>query len=204
VVTASSPGATEAIRARRISGPRRLIRQASAWLPAQAPRPARLQELEDSEAIRWVDVYGGVLRDSEALALLDPVCEGELTPRMVRDLITPARYPAGRSYDGGRIAITAAFRTRHVARENGAVTSVFEPVHLLAGEDWLLSCWLPPRVYRGLEDAVADGDGDEAAEDLYQAVAGVWPESGGETAADLAEVAHRALAAASGEHPFAG
>ena len=202
MVTASSPGATEAIRARRISGPRRLIRQASAWLPAQAPRPARLQELEDSEAIRWVDVYGGVLRDSEALALLDPVCAGELTPRMVRDLITPARYPTGRSYDGGRIAITAAFRTRHVARENGDVTSVFEPVHLLAGEDWLLSSWLPPRVYRGLEDAI--GDGDEAAEDLYQAVAGVWPESGGETAADLAEVAHRALAAASGTHPPAG
>ena len=202
MVTATSPGATEANQARRTSGPRRLIRHASAWLPAQAPRPARLQELEDSEAIRWVDVYGGVLRDSEALALLDPVCAGELTPRMVRDLITPARYPAGRSYDGGRIAITAAFRTRHVASENGDVTSVFEPVHLLAGEDWLLSCWLPARVYRGLGDAVADGD--EAAEDLYQAVAGVWPESGGETAADLAEVAHRALAAASGTHPPAG
>jgi hypothetical protein len=135
------------------------------------------------------------------MALLNPVCAGELTPRMVRDLITPARYPAGRSYDAGRIAITAAFRTRHATRDSGEVTSVFEPVHLLAGEDWLLSCWLPPRVYRGLEDQAADGD---AAEELYQAVANAWPDSGGETAADLAEAAHRELAAASGYGPPGG
>ena len=76
------------------------------------------------------------------------------------------------------------------------MTSLFEPVHLLAGEDWLLSCWLPARPYRGLDDASAGGD--EAADELYRAVAGVWPESGGETAADLAEAAHRELAAASG------
>ena len=173
-----------------------MIRQASAWLPGQEPRTARLQDLEGSEAIRWVDLHGGVLRDSEALALLKPVCAGELTPRMVRDLITPARYPAGRSYDDGRIAITFGFRTRHVPRENGDVTSLFEPVRLLAGEDWLLSCWLPARAYWGLDDASAGGD--EAADELYRAVAGAWPESGGETAADLADAAHRELAAASG------
>jgi hypothetical protein len=179
-----------------------LIRQASAWLAGQEPRPARIQELENSKAIRWVDLYGGVLRDSDALALLNPVCAGELTPRMVRDLITPARYPAGRSYDAGRIAITAGFRTRHVPRDNGEVTSVFEPVHFLAGEDWLLSCWLPPRVYRGLEDGPADEDG--AGEELYPAVARAWLESGGETAADLAETAHHELAAASGYSPSSG
>jgi len=199
VVTASSPGAAEAHRGRRARGGRRLIRQASVWLPAQEPRPAQLQELEAAEAIRWVDLNGGVLRDAEALALLDPVCAGELTPRMVRDLITPARYPAGRSYDAGGIAITAGFRTRHLVRENGEVTSVFEPVHLLAGEDWLLSCWLPPRIYRGLDGGPADAD--EAAEELYLAVARVWRESGGETAADLAEEAHRELAAAPGSSP---
>lgn len=196
MITASSPGAAEANRARYIHRRQRLIRQASAWLPGQHPRTARLQELEGWEAIRWVDLYGGVLRDSEALALLDPVCAGELTPRMVRDLITPARYPAGRSYDGGHIAITSGFRTRHVPHENGDVTSLFEPVHLLAGEDWLLTCWLPARAYRGLDDA--SGDGDEAADELYRAVADAWPESGGETAADLAEAAHRELAVASG------
>jgi hypothetical protein len=202
VVTASSPKARDAHGARHVDRRRRLIRQASAWLPGQQPRPARLQELENSDAIRWIDLYGGVLRDSEALALLNPVCAGELTPRMVRDLITPARYPAGRSYDAGRIAITSGFRTRHATRESGGVTSVFEPVHLLAGGDWLLSCWLPPRVYQGLDDQPADAD--DAAEELYQAVARAWPESGGKTAADLAEAAHHELASASGYSPQAG
>ena len=89
----------------------RLIRQASVWLPGPAAQPARLQELEELEAIRWVDLYGGVLRDSEAQALLNPVCRGELTPRMVRDLITAGPLPRRRSYDAGRIAITSAFRT---------------------------------------------------------------------------------------------
>jgi hypothetical protein len=121
---------------------------------------------------------------------------------MVRDLITPARYPAGRSYDAGRIAITAGFRTHHVPREDGEVTSFFEPVHLLAGEDWLLSCWLPPRVYRGLEEEPTDAD--DAADELYRAVAGAWPGGGGESAADLAEAAHRELAAASGHGTPAG
>ena len=40
----------------------RLIRQASAWLPGRAPEPLPLQDLEQSDAIRWVDIYGGDLR----------------------------------------------------------------------------------------------------------------------------------------------
>ena len=117
---------------RRLSDRRRLIRQASAWLPKRRPQPTRLQDLERSEAIRWVDLYGGALRDSEAHALLDPVCRGELGPRMVRDLVTPGRYPATRSYGVGSISITAAFRARHL-RPGTNLTSVFEPVHLLPG-----------------------------------------------------------------------
>jgi hypothetical protein len=142
-----------------------------------------------------VDFDGGALGDSDAVALLNPVCAGQLTPRMARDLITPARYPAGRSYDAGRIAITAAFRTRHVSRDRGEVTSVFEPIHLLAGDDWLLTCRLPPRVYQGLDGQT--GDEEAPANELYLAVAAAWRESGGETAADLAEAVHRELAGAS-------
>ncbi len=198
MVTPSSRRAEEAERAPggRIAD-RRLIRQASAWLPAQSPQPARLQDLETSEAIRWVDLYGGELRDSEAQALLDPVCYGELKPRIVRDLITPARFPADRSY-GGRIGITAAFRTRHLRRDDG-VTSVFEPVHLLVGDGWLLSCWLPPRTYRGLSAEVVDPE--QASNELYRAVAEAWSDDGGESAADLAESVQRELALTSGYRP---
>jgi hypothetical protein len=199
MVTPSSRRAEQAgeVRAGRIAD-RRLIRQASAWLPARSPQPARLQDLEESEAIRWVDLYGGNLRDSEAQALLDPVCYGELEPRMVRDLITPAGFPADRSYDGGRIAITAAFRTRHL-RRGGGVSSVFEPVHLLVGDGWLLSSWLPPRTYRGLSAEVVDPE--QASNELYRAVAEAWSGDGGESATDLAESVQRELALTSGSRP---
>src|SRR5206468_3260095 len=91
-----------------------VIRQASAWRPGEEPRPLSLQELEQSEDIRWVDVDARTLDGLEALALLAPICSGELNGRMIRDLITPTRFPAGRDYPGGRVSITAAFRTRHL------------------------------------------------------------------------------------------
>jgi hypothetical protein len=203
VITTSSRGASRASGNRSsVAGGRRLIRQASAWLPSQLPRPARLQDLEGSDAIRWVDLYGGGLHDSETQALLDPVCSHELTPRMVRDLITPARYPAERRYDGGGITIAAAFRTRHLRGEGGHLTSLFEPVHLLCGDNWLLTCWLPPRAYRGL-DGVPEGYGGGSSE-LYAAVARMWPGSDGETGFDLAALARGELSAAYGYEATAG
>ena len=65
------------------------------------------------------------------------------------------------------------------------VTSVFEPVQLLVGDDWLLSCWLPPRVFRGLGDPVDATD--DSSSGLYLAVAQRWATSGGDSAEDLAE-----------------
>jgi hypothetical protein len=177
----------------------RLIRQASAWEPGEAPQSAPLQDLEQIDAIRWVDIYAGDLDRGEALALLGPVCHGELTARMVRDLITPRRFPAGRDYPGTSVSITAAFRTRHLQEEGdepGNVTSVFEPVHLLIGPDWLISCWLPPRVFRG--DGEALRYADDAAHELYLAVAEAWPGLEGGTAADLAGLVRRELAIAAG------
>jgi hypothetical protein len=179
----------------------RVIRQASAWEPGEPPRPLPLQALEDIDAIRWVDVYAGDLNDAEALALLGPICEGELTARMVHDLITPRRFPAGREYRDRGVSITAGFRTRHLQADGGDlelgdVTSVFEPVHLLIGGDWLISCWLPPRVFRG--DGEALEDAHDGASGLYLAVADAWPDSEGETAADLADLVRRELAIAAG------
>jgi hypothetical protein len=182
----------------------RLIRQASAWLPGRAPEPLPLQDLEESNAIRWVDIYGGDLEGGEALALLAPICRGALKHKMVRDLITPERFASGGRYGDSRVAISSAFRIRHlqpgtddgVAVGADGVTSVFEPVQLLVGDDWLLSCWLPPRVFRGL------GDQADAIEDssngLYLAVSKRWVTSGSDSAEDLASLARRQLAAANG------
>ena len=101
---------------RRPSGVKRprLIRQASAWLPQRAPEPLPLQDLEQSDALRWVDIYGGDLGNGEVLALLAPICRGELTAKMVRDLITPQRFAVGGSYRDSDVMITSGFRIRHL------------------------------------------------------------------------------------------
>jgi hypothetical protein len=182
----------------------RLIRQASAWLPGRAPEPLPLQDLEESNAIRWLDIYGGDLEGGEALALLAPICRGALKHKMVRDLITPERFASGGRYGDSPVAISSAFRIRHlqpgtddgVAVGADGVTSVFEPVQLLVGNDWLLSCWLPPRVFRGLGDPVDPTE--DSSNGLYLAVSKRWVTSGSDSAEDLASLVRRQLAAANG------
>jgi hypothetical protein len=178
----------------------RLIRQASLWLPAQDPERVSLQDMEGSDAIRWVDLYAGELRSPEALALLNPVCRGQLNARMARDLVTPKRFPAGREYEDGRIALTAAFRIRHLQRGDAVVTSVFEPVQLLIGEDWMLTSWLAPKVFRGRGEGT-DEYADDASAALYLAVADAWPDGDNGTAGDLAALVRRELAIACGYRP---
>jgi hypothetical protein len=184
----------------------RLIRQASAWVPGRAPEPLALQDLEESDAVRWVDIYGGELSDAEVLALLGPICRGQLKDKMVRDLITPKRFAAASAgrYGDSQVVISSAFRIRHlrsgtngsVAARADEVTSVFEPVQLLAGRDWLLSCWLPPRAFRGLADP-ADAI-DDSSSGVYLAVAQRWPTSNAASAQDLASLVRRHLSAAAG------
>jgi hypothetical protein len=189
-----------------------LIRQASAWLPGRDPEPLPLQDLEQSDAIRWVEIYGGDLDRDDLLALLNPICRGELNERMARDLITPERFAAGGGYRNERIVITSAFRIRHLqpsangveatSSNGGGVTSVFEPVQLLNGDDWLISCWLPPRVFRGLGEATVGAD--DSSNGLYFAVAERWPASSAESADDLAALVRGELAVAAGYRTRAG
>jgi hypothetical protein len=190
-------------RRSRVKRPR-LIRQASAWQPGRAPEPLPLQDLEESDAVRWVDIYGGDLGGGDVLALLAPICRGKLKDKMVRDLITPERFAHGRRYGDSPVTISSAFRIRHLqpgtngsaATGRDGLTSVFEPVQLLVGSDWLVSCWLPPRVFRGLGDP---GDPtDDSSSGLYLAVAQRWPTSNADSAQDLAGLVHRQLAVAAG------
>lgn len=203
----------------RLSGARRprLIRQASAWLPQRPPEPLPLQDLELSDGLRWVDIYGGDLGIGEVLALLAPICRGQLTDRMVRDLITPKRFAVGGSYRDSEVVITSGFRIRHLdsgasegettngngngkrATNGHRVASVFEPLQLLVGDDWLLSCWLPPRVFRGLCDPVHVAD--DSSSGLYLGVARRWPTSNAVNAADLVKLVRRELAVAAGYRP---
>jgi hypothetical protein len=174
-----------------------LIRQASAWRPGAAPEQLPLQDLESAEAIRWVDLRGDGLSPAEIAALLEPVCHGELTPRMARDLVTPSRYPAGRAYGAGEVAITAGFSIRRTGDDSPA--AVFDPVHILVGPDWLITCWLPPRPIR-TEAQQAREPGPDAG-GLYESVAENWQRTEGEDASELADLVRRELAIACGYRP---
>ena len=145
-----------------------LVRRASAWAPGEAPRHMPLGDLEHAEGVRWVDINHSELRSARSLGALNRVCEGALTQRMARDLATPRRFPAAGTYGSTSIRMTAAFLVRHLQADapdgdtGGPVGSVLKPVQLLAGQGWLLSAWLPPRLFRGSSAALeADSDDDD-------------------------------------------
>ena len=136
--------------------------------------------------------------------MLNRVCGGVLTQRMARDLATPRRFPAAGEYRSAPVRMTAAFLVRHLQLDMagpdtaGPVASVLKPVQLLVGDDWVLSAWLPSRLFRGSSAALeADCDGDDP-DRLHLAVAASWPDSAGATAADLAALIRRELEVASG------
>ena len=127
----------------------RLIRQASAWVPRRDPEPLPLQDLELSDGVRWVDIYGGVLGISEVLGLLAPICDGQLNQRMVRDLITPKRFAVGVGYRDSEVVITSGFRIRHLSsgangseatNGNGNGATNGHPVYCTSGDSYLSSC----------------------------------------------------------------
>jgi hypothetical protein len=161
-------------------------------------------ELEDAPGVRWIDVHHAELRSARSLGALNGVCGGVLTQRMARDLATPRRFPAAGTYEPTRIRMTAAFLVRHLqpdgepGRDPGPVASVLKPVQLLVGDRWLLSAWLPPRLFRGSPTALEADCGDDDPDRLFLTVAARWPDSEGETAGDLAELIRRELEVASG------
>ena len=162
-----------------------------------------LAELEDAPGVRWVDIHHAELHTPRALGCLNRACDGMLTQRMARDLATPRRFPAAGTYGSTGIRMTAGFLVRHLHSPTGEgnagpVASMLKPVQLLIGQGWILSTWLPARLFRGSDTALAaDCDGDDP-DRLHLAVATSWPGSGGDTSESLAELIRRELEVASG------
>jgi hypothetical protein len=186
-----------------------LVRRASCWLPGAEPTSMSFAELEDVLGLRWVDIHHSELHSASALGVLNRICDGVLTQRMARDLATPRRFPASGTYGLAPVRMTAAYLVRHLqaaaggTEAPGPVASVLKPVQLLVGPGWLLTAWLPPRMFRGSSDAlVADCDGGDP-DRLHLAVAASWPASGGDTSEDLADLIRRELEVASGHRSHA-
>lgn len=166
------------------------VRRVTLWEPGNAPRVVRPSEIANTDGFPWFELACGPDHVTPALEVLSPHCPG-LTDKMLEDLMTPDEEPEGKRYgDGGtRLACSfsvAAERPRE-KMERGKAQSigalVFQPVELLASEDWLITCWHPRRIFTGL-DRLEDLPPDQA-DALHRAVTARWQRNQEGSPADL-------------------
>jgi CorA-like Mg2+ transporter protein len=167
------------------------------WSSALAPATSQPTEA----AVRWVDVE--VLEPElsehqiahaarEILPLLTHHCGDELDEDMVRDLLDIQDKRAGQAHVH-EIRSLSSFKVdaRRLAHEEGGTTVgdggelIIHPVEILAGEDWVVTCWHTQRVWRG-KDFLDISAPPESRDDLQQGVQERWIAGEGRSAADLA------------------
>jgi hypothetical protein len=164
------------------------IRRISVWEEGKPPREVTAAELPGAEGLRWFEIACGAEAADAVLAALQEHCPG-LTKPMLEDLLTPDEQPGGARYSGG-IRLASSFSIvswrpeEHVerGRPQGVGILRFQPVELLAGADWLITCWHPQRVFQGSKQIEEEPPG--GADELYEGVAGRWGRPCG-TAGDL-------------------
>jgi hypothetical protein len=176
------------------------VRSATAWTPGQQPR-----QLEDPagpaapETIRWIDLDPERADPDAVVRELGAACPG-LTAGMVEDLLQPDEEPEGKSF-GDRIRLASSFGveargpggTGRRGEAQGAGELVFQPVELLSGERWLLTCWHPQRTFVGATE-LSERDAAHPPDDLFANVARRWASGAGRNAGDLGVLAMHELA----------
>jgi CorA-like Mg2+ transporter protein len=170
------------------TAPSQLVRRASLWEQGSGPRVVEPGEAHEAAGIVWLDLAPG-LNPDEALPFLADLCPG-LERKALDALLTPDVFPESTVYGDGAVRIvTACSTTTRFAgsdQEPGdrVGTLGVQPVELLAGEGWLISCWQAGRIYSGsrepdhLEEA-------ECFEEVYRAIARRWPRCQAQTGGDL-------------------
>jgi hypothetical protein len=165
------------------------VRRISLWEEGKPPREVALSELSGAGGLRWFEVVCGAEETDAVLQALEEHCPG-LTKPMLEDLLTPDEQPEGARYANGvRLASSfsvVAWRPEEQVergKPQGVGVLRFQPVELLAGHDWLITCWHPQRVFQGSKaiESESPGDGDEA----FEGVAERWHRRPCETAGDL-------------------
>lgn len=166
------------------------VRRVSVWRQDGSSQAARLSELSQSEGIRWFELTCGADAAQSVLAEIGEHCPG-LTEEMLGDLLTPDERPEGARYEGN-VQLASSFSViawrpeREVERGTPQEIGVlrFQPVELLAGDGWLVTCWHPERIFQGsrrMDEDQPPGDADE----LFEAVATRWRRSPGQLPGDL-------------------
>jgi len=117
-----------------------------------------LAYLQGAEGFPWIELACGADQTASALEALREYCPG-LTSAMLEDLLTPDDEPEGDSYANGDIRLASSFGVsaqrpdekleRGTPQGVGVLT--FQPVELVAGSDWLITCWHPRRTFQGAE-----------------------------------------------------
>jgi CorA-like Mg2+ transporter protein len=127
----------------------------------------------------WFELSCGPEHCDSALDLLGCHCEG-LTMTMLADLLTPDDEPEGVSYGDGAIRLASTFGveapTSSPKAERGTPRGIgvlrFQPVELLAGEAWLISCWHPRRTFRGPSKVSEEPPG--SPDQIFRGVVDRW------------------------------
>ena len=160
------------------------VRWSSAWMPGRG-------QVDSAEpgAIRWFDLVSDVEATDDLLLELSSSCPG-LTRAMLTDLLTPDEEPEGRDYKNGiKLASTFSVEAKQPAkkRQRGSVRPsgvlVFQPVELLSGKGWLLTCFHATRTFAGAEKA-AEGEPAHVS-GFIDGIARDWLDTKCESAGDL-------------------
>jgi Mg2+ and Co2+ transporter CorA len=162
---------------------------ATRWTPGRPPTPASAAE-PAGEGVLWVEIAGDGANADELYATLSAGMPG-LEPGMLGDLLEPDHYPQGRRYDDGRIRLVSTFSVAprddvdhaHRGVFPGPGELVVQPIEILAGDGWLVSCWHPRRVYRGIRVSATEPPMEH--QDLIGAVEAEWVAGQGRTSGDL-------------------
>ncbi|MGN6217081.1 MAG: hypothetical protein ACTHN7_09020, partial [Solirubrobacterales bacterium] len=165
------------------------IRRVSVWRQDGSSQTVQLAELSQPEGFCWFELTCGVEVVDDVLVTIGDHCPG-LTEEMLQDLLTPDEQPEGKVFDGG-IRLASSFSVdpwrpdRQVSRgtPQGVGVLRFQPVELLAGESWLVTCWHPQRVFQGSKEVEQLPPGE--VDGLREAVAARWKRTPGKLPGDL-------------------
>jgi hypothetical protein len=186
------------------------LRRVSVWQRDGSSLTTELEQLAGAAGFVWFELACGADEADRVLAAIGGRCPG-LTEAMLRHLLTPDEKPAGQRYEEG-IQLASSFAVEpwrpggNVGRgtPQGVGVLRFQPVELLAGNGWLVTCWHPQRIFQGSKRVDEQPPG--AVEDLREAVAERWRRNPGRLPGDLGisimhelaltyAPAHRALSA---------
>jgi hypothetical protein len=166
------------------------LRRVSVWRPGAAPTLCELEDLGDAEGPAWIELTCGAEMSGDILESLSPTCQG-LTHEMLADLLTPDEAPAGASFGDGSIRLASTFSVEAIrrgekrvrGRAESAGVLRFQPVELLVGPSWLISCWHPRRTFQGAMKIDEEKPG--SADEIFSGVASRWLGGSGGGPGDL-------------------